>query len=190
MDFLQPIDDGTLYWFQNHHLPWLDQVMILLSWIGDTVCMTWFTIAVVLIFAIARQGRSALVIAATGLFGLFLTETIKPLTNRPRPDVTHKLVERPLSKSFPSGHSLNSMAIFGVISLVIARRLHSRPLRVLVVILGVSLSLAIGTSRMYVGVHWLTDVLGGWTAGLACALLGFWFELRGAPTAPTPAAQS
>jgi undecaprenyl-diphosphatase len=82
--------------------------------------------------------------------------------------------------SFPSGHALVSLAVYGSIALVLARRLPTRGERVLLLAGTGALVLAIGFSRLYLGVHFLSDVLAGYAAGAAwLALLYVVLELRG-----------
>jgi undecaprenyl-diphosphatase len=70
------------------------------------------------------------------------------------------------------------MTLYGALALTIGRRLRSRWLRVLALVFGLGLPLLIGFSRIYLGVHYFTDVLGGWVAGLTLALLAGWADMR------------
>ena len=87
-------------------------------------------------------------------------------------------VDLPPSPSFPSGHALESTAVYGGLALTLGRRLRRRCPRAVVFALGVALPLLIGFSRVYLSVHYLTDVLAGWAAGLALALLAGWADRR------------
>lgn len=176
MDFLQPIDVGTLHWFQAKHRPWLDPAMKGLTHLGDSWVMIAFLLLAVAGFMIAGWRRTALVVLATSLLALAIGQATKSVVKRVRPDVGSELFPRPPTPSFPSGHALKSMAIFGAVTLTAARRARNRWLGVLLVVAGVALSLAIGVTRLYGGVHWLSDVCAGWTAGLACALLALWLD--------------
>ena len=110
--------------------------------------------------------RLVLVVAVVLLGGTLFTEVTKVLVARPRPPWDHLVVARGLS--FPSGHSLNSAATYGLLA-VVAWRTARLPVlaRWLAVVAGVALPLAIGLSRIALGVHYPSDVLGGWSAALA-----------------------
>ena len=71
------------------------------------------------------------------------------------------------SPSFPSGHALNSTVIAGLVAYLLLRRLNSSVARVVTVVLAAAWALAMGLSRVFLGHHWLTDVMVGWTLGLA-----------------------
>ena len=107
-----------------------------------------------------------------------IAEVSKDVVNRKRPDVPWRIVALPKTPSFPSGHALDSMALYGAAALTIGRRLRSRWLRVFALLFGLGLPLLIGFSRVYLGVHFFTDVLGGWVIGLVLALLAGWADLR------------
>jgi undecaprenyl-diphosphatase len=137
--------------------------------------------------------RLALVVAVVLLGGTLFTETTKILVARPRPPWGHLVVARGLS--FPSGHSLNSAATYGLLA-VVAWRTERLPVvaRWLAVAAAVSLPIAIGLSRVALGVHYPSDVLGGWSAGLAfvacgavlIAVMGAMDRTRVGVRAPTP----
>lgn len=116
--------------------------------------------------------RSAWPLATLGVTMILapLTVTlIKNLVDRPRPSLTHRLVEE-LTFSFPSGHSTSTAAFCATLFLTAYPALTQRGRRALGAGLGV-LAVTIGFSRIYVGVHWATDVVGGLALGLAIACL-------------------
>jgi undecaprenyl-diphosphatase len=179
MEQIQAADTTTLSWFGNHHSSTGDALMKVCTHLGDAATM----IAVAVLFALtlyflAGKRRTALILVAASLLGLGLAQSAKYIIQRQRPDVDWRLVERPHSPSLPSGHSLNSMAIYGAFALLAARHLRRRALSVLVLFVGFALPLLIGVSRPYLGVHYPSDVLTGWTVGLACALLALWADRR------------
>ena len=110
---------------------------------------------------------------ASSLVGLALAQTVKDVVHRAWPDVRWTPAGlRPTTPSFPSGHSLNSMASYGALALLLSRRLRRPWQRALLSSCGLLLCVLIGVSRMYLGVHYLTDVAAGWCAGLACVTDG------------------
>ena len=95
---------------------------------------------------------------------------LKSLFSRARPDVVSRLAEVS-SGSFPSGHAMNSAIIYLTLAVLVARSYEDARTRSFIVGLATLATLSIGFSRLYLGVHWPTDVLAGWLVGLAWALL-------------------
>jgi len=194
MESVQAADEGTLFWFENHHSTVGDTLMKLCTHLGDRVTVIAVIAAALILFLLAGRRRTALVMLLASLLGLGISQSVKYVVNRERPDVAWKLIERPKTPSFPSGHALNSMAVYGSLALLAARHLRRRFWAGLILVLGFILPVAIGASRPYLGVHYPSDVLAGWTAGLACALLALWADQRWgdrqrfAPSVTPPAA--
>ena len=90
----------------------------------------------------------------------------KAVFERDRPDSSEALASA-AGFSFPSGHAMSSLAIYGALTIVAARSFDSPRARMLVAVLALALVLAIGFSRVYLGVHYASDVLAGFIAGLA-----------------------
>jgi undecaprenyl-diphosphatase len=178
MDYLQAADEGTLFWFENHHTPWLNKVMQSLTDLGEGDTLLTLILVVGIGYFVWKLPRTAAIVLIMALLAYALTTNIKRIVSRPRPEVAWALIPVPGNMSFPSGHALNTMAIFGAIALTLSRRLHQRSLRWLVLAMGFLLPLLIGISRVYLGVHYPSDVIGGWTAGLACAFLAYWADVR------------
>jgi undecaprenyl-diphosphatase len=176
LDTLQAIDQGLLYRFGSLHHPWLNETLRALTRLGDPEVLWVAALLLVVAFALAGQRRATLCLGAAALLCLGLIEGTKWFVNRPRPDVAWRLIELPSSASFPSGHALGTVAVYGTAALLMARRLPQRRLGVSLVVLTVLTSLMVGASRSYLGVHYPLDVLGGWAAGLGCALLAFWAD--------------
>jgi membrane-associated phospholipid phosphatase len=177
MEFLQAADDGTLFWFELHHYPWLTGVMKAASWVGEPERMTVIALLGILLFWLAGRRRQAYILLVIGALTLALGEGVKAVVDRQRPDVAWRLIPRPSGSSFPSGHALGSLSILGSIAVLTARRLRRRGLRSAVRAVGFGLPILIGVSRPYLGVHYPLDVVGGWTAGLACVFLAEGLDL-------------
>lgn len=107
-----------------------------------------------------RSPAQALLLALTVLIERVLVDAFKDWLGRPRPQF--ELDWLPQSMAFPSGHSANSMTAYLAIALILAPPAHRRPWAIGALIL----SLVVGLSRIYLGVHWPSDVIGGWALGL------------------------
>jgi undecaprenyl-diphosphatase len=109
-----------------------------------------------------RRGRDAVILLSVALIQTGTNSALKALFARVRPDLyTH--LDRTFDLSYPSGHSAQNAALYLLIALLIDRRL---------LWIAAPLAILIGLSRVVLGVHWPTDVLGGWMEGAAFALLG------------------
>jgi undecaprenyl-diphosphatase len=171
MESLHALDLGVLYFVGSLHRPWLDPLALSCTRLGDRPVLAAVVLAAAGVFLLLRRGRFALVLAAAALLGLCVEQLTKQLVGRPRPQVRWALVPAPGGPSFPSGHTLCATAVYVCLGLL-AGRLLGPPWGRIPVALGVTLALLVGFTRPYLGVHYPLDVLGGWLAGLACALLG------------------
>lgn len=178
MEQLQAADQNALVWFESQHQPWLTITMKLATFVGERWSMLAVVLTAMLLFWLIGRPRAALALALGALLAVGISQGCKYVVKRVRPEVPWRQIERPHSPSFPSGHALNSMAIFGGIGLLASRGLRRRSARVIVIALGVAVSLLIGVSRPYLGVHYPGDVLAGWLLGLMCALLAYWLDRR------------
>jgi undecaprenyl-diphosphatase len=128
-----------------------------------------------------KRGAALLVVVAVG-GGLLLSTLLKHAFDRPRPDlVPHDSAV--YTASFPSGHSMMAAVTYLTLAALLARVQPRKRLKSFLLIAGVLATVLVGVSRVYVGVHWPTDVLGGWTAGAAwamvCWLVARWLQRRG-----------
>jgi undecaprenyl-diphosphatase len=142
-----------------------------LSWLGG-----WAGVIVLVALAVvwlARRGRLALgmLLVAVALGGQLLNSITKEGYDRPRPTAGSP-IELPSSTSFPSGHAMTGIAVFGLLGLLVARELASRRARAAAIAAGFGLGALIGASRVVLNVHFLTDVLAG--AALGLAWLSLW----------------
>lgn len=127
-----------------------------------------------------RQMLRFLVVAVVG--GFIVTMGLKSAFQRPRPDVVaHRSYAG--TTSFPSGHSMMSMVVFLTMGALLARICKTRTLKLYCLVFALSLSILVGCSRVYMGVHYPTDVMAGWSGGLIWAtlscLVASWLERRG-----------
>src|SRR5690606_19272307 len=113
--------------------------------------------------------------------GLLLSTLLKLGYDRPRPDlVPHEALV--YTASFPSGHSMMAAVTYLTLAAILVRVHRSRVLKAYLLIVAALLTLLVGVSRVYLGVHWPTDVVAGWSAGAAwaalCWLLARWLQQR------------
>ncbi len=120
--------------------------------------------------AIIKQRATALFVIASATTGMLLNSAFKALFNRSRPDVVSHLTEV-FTASFPSGHATLSAAVYLTLGALLAGIHTSYALRAYFIGIAVFLTIAIGLSRIYLGVHYPTDVLAGWCFGTSWAAL-------------------
>jgi membrane-associated phospholipid phosphatase len=174
------MDQGAQNAVAPLHRPWLDSALIALTHTADAAVMAGLAVLAVVVLLILRRWRTAACVGAAMALAFLLCEVGKDVVNRKRPDVAARPAQYPLPKtpSFPSGHATESMTLYGALALTVGRRLRSRWLRALALLFGLGLPLLIGFSRVYLGVHFFTDVLAGWILGFLLALLAGWADLR------------
>ena len=107
---------------------------------------------------------------ASVVSGTLVSLVLKSLFERPRPELVPRAADI-LTASFPSGHSMLSAVVYLTLGALLARSQPRKRLKAYFLLLGLLLTLMIGVSRVYLGVHWPTDVLAGWTAGASWAIL-------------------
>ena len=170
-------DDATLLdrpivrYLVEHRTAWLTTVLRDLTWLGSTIVLV--PLVAVVGVAVRRRTRSwmPLVQLAVALGGaIALYDLIKPLVGRARPALG-PLVTTATGYSFPSGHATQTAAVTVTLALLGAARTTSWPRKVAIWATAVVVSLLVGFSRVYLGVHWPTDVLAGFALGSLWAVL-------------------
>lgn len=174
--WLSSLDDDLSRWVAGSMPGWAEWPARVLSWVGGLIGVT-LIVAVVVVW-LARRGAPALgvLLIVVALGGQLLDTVAKDGYDRPRPTAGSP-IELPSSSSFPSGHAMTGIAVFGLLGLLLARELPSRRRRAVAVAAGFVLGALIGASRVVLNVHFLTDVLGGAALGLAwlaACLLAMW----------------
>lgn len=147
---------------------WFRSLMLDITAVGGVWGLTLTTVVVTGFLIASRKYATALFVALSVTGGAVLGSLLKMLFDRPRPDVVPHLVEV-TNASFPSGHAMNSAVVFLTLGVLLASTQESRRVRVYLITVAVSLTLAIGFSRLYLGVHWPSDVAAGWCVGAAWA---------------------
>jgi undecaprenyl-diphosphatase len=150
--------------------PYVEEMARDLTALGGTVVITGATLLAAGFFLMRGSlGSMFYLLVATG-GGIAISSIGKEFFDRPRPDlVPHGSLV--YTASFPSGHSMMAAVAYLTLGVLIARVLPQRRQKVYVLSIAVMLTLLVGVSRVYLGVHWPTDVAAGWLAGAAWAVL-------------------
>jgi undecaprenyl-diphosphatase len=167
---------------------WLEEAMRDLTALGGFTVLTLVTLFGLLMFALHGRRLQAWILAGTVLAAQVSAELLKGLYDRPRPTlVPHG--DLVYAQSFPSGHSTLAAAVYLTLATLIAS-VEIRPAaKRLVYGLAGAVTVAVGISRVYLGVHWPSDVLAGWSLGATWAL-GAWLVLERLRDAPSMTANS
>ncbi len=148
-------------WALRHRTPWLTGVYRGLTDLGSPVAVVSVTVAAVALLVAIRRPRLAVLMAASTVGAGLLVFVVKQVVGRVRPASVDRLVTVS-GPAFPSGHAAQSIACYGALAVVLAWLTSSTALRVAAALGGVALAVGIGTSRVYLGVHWPSDVVAGW----------------------------
>lgn len=161
-DWLLPFEETCLLSLKAWANPTLDRYMTALTWLAQGEITIPILIAIGGILLYRNEAVAALVLAI-GLSGSWLLNGIfKSLFRRKRPDLWASS-KRPMDYSYPSGHAMSAISFYGLLAANLTHGL-SIPLGITAT-LAAGLTLGVGFSRVYLGMHWPTDVLSGWVAG-------------------------
>ena len=157
--------------------PWFFDAMRDVTALGGIVVLFLLTLVFALALIFHRKRREAIILLVTAVSAQVSIEILKNLYDRPRPDF---MAIRAYSASFPSGHSTESTAIFLTAATIIATLETRTDTKILAYAVAAFAILGVGFSRVYLGMHWPSDVLGGWVLGSVWAMLA-WIALRTRP---------
>ncbi len=178
---------------------WLHEAGLDVTALGSPIVLAIFVVASVGFLYFEGQRRVAAVTAAMTIGGGLLSVLLKSIFARPRPEVVPHLRDV-LSSSFPSGHTMGAAIVYMTLGVMFMKSFRSRRAQAFCLLLALFLTVAVGLSRVYLGVHYPSDVLGGWLAALswtlACWSLAHFIpnrplpEVDDAPTKPSQADRS
>jgi undecaprenyl-diphosphatase len=155
---------------------WLPSAVRDVTALGSTTVLTFIVLVAAIFLGLAGRLRTALLVVGASLIGSVVVETIRAFIARPRPTLTGQLMEVN-SHSFPSGHAAISAIVYLTLATLLFPVLPDRRIRAFALIVALVLTTAVGLSRLYLGVHWPSDVLAGWAFGGAWAMLWWRIEL-------------
>jgi undecaprenyl-diphosphatase len=163
---IQEVDNqvrGAVHAWASPTRTWL---MLGVTQLGSTPIVTALAVVAVIVFLKLKWKRAAILLAIDLGVAVVLDIFLKDVFQRPRPQPFFG-IPPPHTYSFPSGHALFAICFYGMVAALVTARLKNPLSVVLVWIFAALLVLAIGFSRVFLGVHYLTDVLGGWAIALA-----------------------
>ena len=177
-------DQSVLLWFRNKAdlsdpigPQWLEVVMRDITALGGLLILGLLTIAACGYLWLTQRHKLALFVAVSIPAGSLLNTLLKEYFTRPRPDIVPHGTGAALS-SFPSGHAMMSAVVFLTLGALLSLSTENTRIKIYILFWSVFLTVIVGISRVYLGVHWPTDIIAGWIAGgtwaVLCLLVGHW----------------
>jgi undecaprenyl-diphosphatase len=167
---------------------WLRGAMLDVTALGGVSVLTLITAIAGGYLLSARKASTALFLVAAIASGAIASTVLKSIFGRARPDLVAHLVDVH-STSFPSGHAMNAAITYLTLGTLLARAEQDRRVRIYLISVAIALTLIIGISRVYLGVHWPSDVLAGWCVGggwaVGCSLIARALQRRHKIEQPT-----
>ena len=160
----------ALHGSDSSNLNWFNEFVRDISGLGGIGVLALLVSASVIFLVISNNRRSAIFVALATISGALLSSLLKIGFDRPRPGLIPHLTHV-YSASFPSGHAMVSAVVYLTLGTLLARVVSGFWSKVFIMVVAVLLTGLIGLSRLYLGVHWPSDVLAGWAAGAAWALM-------------------
>lgn len=165
-DLLRMIDVRVSEWLQNHTTAPLTAIMLIVTRLGSTLFATIVTLLISLFLMARRRWYTLLTLQLAVSGGMLLNVLMKTIFQRQRPSLHESLVSF-TGYSFPSGHTMAATVLLGAIAVLAVRKLKSFNLQVFTVLIAGLAILFVGFSRIYLGAHYLSDVLAAMAEGLA-----------------------
>ena len=177
-------DQSVLLWFRDKAdlsdpigPQWLEVVMRDITALGGLLILGLLTIAACGYLWLTQRHKLALFVAVSIPAGALLNTLLKEYFTRPRPDIVPHGTGAALS-SFPSGHAMMSTIVFLTLGALLSLSTENTRIKIYILFWSVFLTVIVGISRVYLGVHWPTDIIAGWIAGgtwaVLCLLVGHW----------------
>ncbi|QKP78668.1 phosphatase PAP2 family protein [Methyloligella sp. GL2] len=161
---------------------WLPAMMRDITSFGSTFALIFISLTVVGWLLLSRRPHGAILLAVALIGGTVLANGLKLFFDRPRPDLVAHGTDV-FTASFPSSHAMLATTVYLTLGVMVMRFTPALHLKIYAISVALLLSVLIGMSRVYLGVHWPTDVIAGWAVGAAWAsltwLVAIWLQRRG-----------
>jgi membrane-associated phospholipid phosphatase len=162
---LSVFDLNLLNRIQDLRTPFLDKFMLLATYLGNWQAVLVVSIIIILIFVIFKKWKFIVALTTSSIFGEIFVYAVKNIIKRQGPPLRY-LIFLKKDFSFPSGHSFISIAFYGLIFYFIFNFAKNRIVKILIIFIGCSLVILISFSRIYLGVHWPSDVFASLVSGI------------------------
>ncbi|WP_339061450.1 phosphatase PAP2 family protein [Tepidibacillus marianensis] len=167
---IQWFDSPVIHYVQSFESPKITSIMEFFTWIGSTKVVISIIVLICILLFIFFKHRTELIFFVIVMLGSTLfNDGLKWLFHRQRPTL-HRIIQE-VGYSFPSGHSMAAFSLYATLSFLLWKHIRTQVGRGVMVLFAILMILAIGTSRIYLGVHYPSDVIGGYFAS------GVWFIL-------------
>ena len=167
-DGLSSLDEPVLELAVSLQTPHNVAIAQFITNLGGVIGLTMITVVIVVVMTVRWRSRTPLLLLSIGTAGsLLMTAVGKDLVGRARPPVTSAIPPSETSPAFPSGHALNNTVVACLVAYLLLLHLTSLLWRIVAIALAVLWFVTIGLTRVFLGYHWLTDVIAGWLLGLA-----------------------
>lgn len=160
---------------------WVRSSVIDITALGGVTILTLMTVLVVGFLVATRKAKTALFVTLAVASGALVSSVLKGYFVRPRPELVPHLVHV-TSTSFPSGHAMNSSMVYLTLAALVARSQERADVRAYLIGIAILVTLLVGATRVYLGVHWPSDVIAGWCMGASwaslCSLVAKYYHSR------------
>jgi undecaprenyl-diphosphatase len=167
---------------------WLEEAALEITALGSFAVLGLIIVAALAWLLLLRKAGAAVLVGVSVLGGVLISSLLKSGFARARPDLVPH-IDAVNTLSFPSGHAMSAAVVYLTLAALLARAQEHRRLKFYLIGVAVTLTVLIGLSRVYLGVHWSSDVLAGWCVGSAWALMcwavALWLGRRGNYAAPS-----
>jgi undecaprenyl-diphosphatase len=171
---------------------WFEEMMRDFTALGSIGVMLLFVLGAIGLLMAEGKRRAAMMVTVATVGGMALSYGLKIGFARPRPDLVPHSTPVYI-QSFPSGHALMAAVVYLTLGMLLARTQSAQSSKVFILCFATFLAFLVGVSRLYLGVHWPTDVLAGWAGGAAWAfgswLVMYWLQGRGEVESEAPSAE-
>ena len=170
-------DSLVIAFIQGFESPLLTKIMKVFTFIGSMSCVVVLSLMVLFFLYKVLKHRSELILFIAVVGGsAILNGLLKQFFHRTRPDL-HRLIEIG-GYSFPSGHAMNAFTVYGILTFLLWRHISTRFGRTILILFSMMMILMIGLSRIYLGVHYPSDIVGGYFASGCWLAIAIWFYQR------------